>query len=82
MVGEMLSGPHTRHWYPPRHSPTAAVTGLHLRPSLNSNLLNKEWAAVDSVDEVQRGLLVDRPRVRSQVLMLPPGFGGPCPSPA
>ena len=28
------------------------------------------------MDKVQRGLLVDRPRVRSQVLVLPPGFGG------
>ena len=31
------------------------------------------------MDEVQRGLLVDRPRVRSQVLMLPPGLRRPIP---
>ena len=74
VVGEMLSGPHTRHWHP------ADVTGLHLRPSLKSQLLlNKEWAAVDSVDKAQRGLLVDRPRVRSLVLVLPPELRRPIP---
>ena len=31
------------------------------------------------MDEVQRGLLVDRPRVRSQVQMLPPGLWRPIP---
>ncbi|EJK48055.1 hypothetical protein THAOC_33182, partial [Thalassiosira oceanica] len=37
------------------------------------------FSAVDSVDEAQRGLLVDQPRVRSLVLVLPPGLRRPIP---